>query len=141
MTRNHTLQCLACGGDHYAEDCTVQRHLRHCVNCVFLQRCDQGYSNWTVTDTVAICLAGKRGDDMPEIPYGAYGQPDKWPWGEAALACEWYVNGKGPHTDVDHEETDAHRRVALISRAVEQGFAAALAVALGLYEPEESNDE
>lgn len=143
MTNMHgktRLSCTVCGGEHYRHMCPDVRKVRHCVNCVFLQREDCGYSNWTVTETLAVCLA-KQQVDTPEIPYGVSDEPHKWKWGMHALQCDWYINGDGPHTDVDGEDEAEHARVKAISAAVSEGFAAALAAALGLYQPKEKSDE
>jgi hypothetical protein len=73
--------------------------IMNCQDCKFLSSQDDGYSNWTVTNTVVSCLKGKFKDIE-----------DSYTWEEKKFYdqfnnCEHFKEGCGPTFDVDGEIT------------------------------------
>ena len=69
-----------------------------CVGCKFLYEQDDGYSNYTVTDTSVICALDLNKDLPGERPWDWRPQPDNWPktmYGR----CDKYAEGQPVHLD------------------------------------------
>ena len=86
-----------------------------CVGCKFLFWKDQGYSNYTVEETVVFC-ALKRNPKLPAYdpydwvfgrngwPKESKGAPDNWPVTQNSR-CEKHATGETVYLDVEGEES------------------------------------
>ena len=76
-----------------------------CVGCKFLYARDEGYSNWTVTDSTIHCAVGKNPNLPAEEPYDWNNDAtkgDNWKATQASR-CERYAAGAFVRLDVDGE--------------------------------------
>jgi hypothetical protein len=71
---------------------------RLCTECKFLVLTDEGYSNWTVENTTAICLHNAN----PKFPCDSY--YGRAPEHKFAAQCEHYAFGTPVHFDVDRDD-------------------------------------
>lgn len=72
----------------------------NCTECVFYVRVDEGYSNYTVEETMVGCLRGAN----PNLP-----SEESYPWetkksDKVNIECGLFRAGEGPHFDVDRED-------------------------------------
>lgn len=81
---------------------------KSCVGCKFLYAQDEGYSNWTVTDTDIRC-AKDRNENLPASePFDWNGDADSDNWPKTnASRCELYADGPMIKLDCDGEEGPA----------------------------------
>lgn len=78
-----------------------QKRLRSCDDCKFLLLTDEGYSNWTVENTIARCLLSAN----PRFPADhAWGMADDL---NHAEQCASFEAGDPIHLDVDRDKGDA----------------------------------
>ena len=75
--------------------------MKNCSDCKYAFRTDTGYSNWTVEGTDLDCLK-KLNPSFPDDNW--YGESEA---GKFAESCESFVEGDGPHFDVDMDMGDA----------------------------------
>ena len=74
---------------------------KRCANCRWLLRQDEGYSNWTVMDTVWHCLLGAN----PHFPVSEpWRDEDTFDPNLFAETCKDHEFGEGVSLDVDRED-------------------------------------
>jgi hypothetical protein len=93
-----------------------------CVGCKFLYRQDDGYSNYTVTDSEVRCALDKNPNLPAPFPYDWIQDVDNWPR-TGASRCERYGPGPFIELDVDKEvgpadsSTDEEQIAAICAHA------------------------
>lgn len=77
-----------------------------CVGCKFLYQQDDGYSNWTVMDTIVNCAKDKNPNLPLEEPcdWNINAEEDNWPK-TANGRCESFSPGPMVRLDVDGENS------------------------------------
>lgn len=61
---------------------------------------DEGYSNWTVTETSVHCLKGNNPNLPADLPWDWDHDPDNWPLTNTSR-CDFYGEGVQIHMDVE----------------------------------------
>lgn len=93
-----------------------------CVGCKFLYRQDEGYSNYTVTDSEVRCALDKNPNLPAAFPYDWIQDSDNWPRTNSSR-CERYGPGPFIELDVDKEvgpadsSTDEEQIAAICTHA------------------------
>lgn len=71
----------------------------NCTECIFFVRNDEGYSNYTVMETIVDCLKGANLKLPAEESYDWETKNSEVVY----IECPLFRKGEGPHFDVDRE--------------------------------------